>query len=115
MGKDEIKMIVQHKDPVRFKNFNFELIRARSKEMNTMQYQDILDSIFSKSPVLDGTTINELNSKYTEIRKAIDDKLDYFVKLCVLNNYAQKNRLDIADQLTEYIDDYVYYKLCYLK
>lgn len=84
-----------------------------------MTYQEVLHSIWgSNPPQLDKDDIERLDKKYEDIRKRIDSNLDYFTKLCVLNSYAHEQNIavsrlnNVADQLTEFVDDYVFYRIC---
>ena len=82
-----------------------------------MTYREILSSIWANPPELTEEDIDNLDKKYTEIRKRIDDNLDYFIKLCALSSYAHELNSSVsidtvADQLTEAVDEYVFYKIC---
>ena len=76
-----------------------------------MTYRGILYSMWRNPPQLTNEDVDNLDKKYIEIRKKIDDNLDYFAKLCALNESV--SGLDtIADQLTETVDEYVFDNFC---
>ena len=82
-----------------------------------MTYREILSSMWANPPELTKEDIDNLDKKYIDIRKRIDDNLDYFAKLCTLSSYAHELNSSVsidtvADQLTEAVDEYVFYKIC---